>query len=66
MKKLALFSIILLALAMFMSSCGESERIEYIKSQSAVLSYVKEEGNVEVRTLLTLKNYAKRDIEFTV
>jgi len=66
MRKTALFSVIVLAFLLLFTSCGEKEKIEYIKSQSAVLSYEREENKVAVRTLLTLKNYAKRDVEFTV
>ncbi len=66
MKKLALFSVIILMLAALLSSCGGGEEIEYVKSQSAVLSYAKEETKVAVRALITLKNNEKRDIEFTL
>lgn len=66
MKKTALFLAIVFAFLLLFTACGEEEKIEYIKSQSAVLSYEREENKVAVRTLLTLKNYAKRDVEFTV
>lgn len=66
MKKSALFSVILLMLTVLLTSCGGGEEIEYIKSQSAVLSYTTEENKVALHALITLKNNEKRDIEFTL
>lgn len=66
MKKLALFSVIILMLAALLSSCGGGEEIEYVKSQSAVLSYAREDNKVALHSLITLKNNAKRDVEFTL
>ena len=66
MKKLIIFSVVLLVLAALLASCSSGEEIEYIKSQSAVLSYGKEDNKVAVHALITLKNNEKRDIEFTL
>lgn len=66
MKKTALFSVIILVLSLLLTACGEKQEIEYIKSQSAVLSYEREDTKVAMKALITLKNNEKRDIEFTV